>query len=119
MNGKRLIGDTGESAVAKYLKRRLYRLVETNYSCRFGEIDIIARKGKYICFVEVKTRAPDSKERPAAAVNSAKQRRIIAAAQCWLAARRTQLQPRFDVAEVVLDGKKTRINYIENAFGVQ
>lgn len=119
MNGKRLIGDSGESAVAKYLKRRLYRVVDTNYSCRFGEIDIIARKGKYICFVEVKTRAPDSKERPAAAVNSAKQRRIITTAQCYIAAKGTRLQPRFDVAEVVLDGEKIKINYIENAFGVR
>ena len=54
MNVKRIKGDIGEEYTRKRLARKFYKILDTNYSCRFGEIDIIARKGEYICFVEVK-----------------------------------------------------------------
>ncbi len=118
MNLKRVKGDIGESYTAKWLKRHRYKVTDTNYSCRFGEVDIIAVKGEFICFVEVKTRSANSVDRPASAVGIAKQRRLITTAQHYLASYPSELQPRFDVAEVITDGDKVKdFNYIENAFG--
>ncbi len=118
MNLKRVKGDIGEHYTAKWLRRHRYRVTDTNYSCRFGEVDIIATKGDFICFIEVKTRSSDSIDRPASAVGIAKQRRLITTAQHYLASYPCELQPRFDVAEVIADGDAVKdFNYIENAFG--
>ena len=117
MNVKRMKGDIGEEYTRKRLVRKFYKILDTNYSCRFGEIDIIARKGEYICFVEVKTRSINAVERPVTAVDGNKQRRILTTAQHYLTSNPTELQPRFDVAEVITkDDKVTDFNYIENAF---
>ena len=117
MNIKRVKGDVGEAYTAKWLRRHFYKVIDTNYSCRFGEVDIIARKGNFICFVEVKTRSVNAIDRPASAVGYAKQRRLITTAQHYLALNPSELQPRFDVAEVITqDDKVTDFNYIENAF---
>ena len=118
MNIKRVKGDAGEELTVKWLKRRRYKILERNYSCRWGEIDVIAQKGEVLCFVEVKTRAAASFGRPAEAVDVRKQQRILKTANVYLAQYPCDFQPRFDVAEVVLDdGKCREINYIENAFG--
>ena len=118
MNVKRIKGDIGEEYTRKCLARRFYKILGTNYSCRFGEIDIIARKGKFICFVEVKTRSANAVERPVAAVDYNKQRRILTTAQHYLMAHPCGLQPRFDIAEVITDEDRViEFNYIENAFG--
>lgn len=118
MNIKRVKGDEGERYTQKWLTRHRYKIADTNYSCRFGEIDIIAQNKEYICFVEVKTRSADSIDRPAAAVDIYKQSRIIKTAQHFLMSFDADLQPRFDVAEVITDsGKIKEFNYIENAFG--
>lgn len=118
MNIKRIKGDAGESYTAKWLKKHRYKISDTNYSCRFGEVDIIAYNKEFICFVEVKTRSLNAIDRPASAVGYAKQQRIITTAQHYLASNPTSLQPRFDVAEVIMqDDKVTDFNYIENAFG--
>lgn len=83
-----------------------------------GEIDIIAQKGRYICFVEVKTRNQSAMYLPKEAVDSFKQERIIATAQLFNRAYPNKKQPRFDVCEIILDEnyKVDTINYIENAF---
>ena len=118
MNVKRIKGDIGEEYTRKRLARRFYKILDTNYSCRFGEIDIIARRGEYICFVEVKTRSANAVERPVTAVDGNKQRRIITTAQHYLMAHPSGLQPRFDIAEVITEsGRVIEFNYIENAFG--
>ena len=118
MNIKRIKGDAGEERAVRWLKRRRYNILERNYSCRWGEIDIIAQKGDVLCFVEVKTREVGSYGRPAEAVDSRKQQRILKTANVYLACHPCDLQPRFDVAEIVTSGGKcSEINYIENAFG--
>lgn len=118
MNEKRVKGDRGEEYTCRWLKRRFYKVLGTNYSCRFGEIDIIARKGKFICFIEVKTRSRSGLASPAAAVDTYKQHRILTTAQHYLCTYPSDLQPRFDVAEVTMDdGKIKNFNYIQNAFG--
>lgn len=113
-------GAWGEQAARVYLERKGYRTVETNFRTRFGEIDIITAQGKYIVFVEVKTRKSDRFAAAREFVTPAKQQRIIAAASLWLRQHPSEKQPRFDVIEVYgEEGTATvpRINHLENAFG--
>ena len=117
---KKLAGRFGEQAAAEHLKKKHYRLIGLNYSCRFGEIDIIAENKKYIVFVEVKLRKSDNFAEAREFVTQSKQKKIIKTASLWLSQNETGLQPRFDVIEIYApDGswtKELRINHIENAF---
>ena len=117
--GARELGRFGEEQAARYLRRRGYRIVETNYTCREGEIDIIAVNRRYIVFVEVKLRKSADFAPAREFVTYAKRRRIITAASLWLSQNETELQPRFDVIEVYApNGAEGRveINHLENAF---
>lgn len=113
-------GAWGEDYAAAYLRRHGYRILARNYSCRFGEIDIIASDRRYVVFVEVKLRASDRFVRAGAYVTPAKQARIRTAASLWLAEHDTPLQPRFDVIEIYAQNgtatKKPQINHMEDAF---
>ena len=117
---KKLLGDFGEDAACVYLKKRRYAIVGRNFSCRMGEIDVIARKGKYIVFAEVKLRKNADHGQAREFVTPAKQRRVITAAEYWLASHPTELQPRFDVIEIYapegLSTKRPEINHIEDAY---
>ena len=117
--GTRELGRFGEERAARYLRLRGYRIMETNYSCRLGEIDLIARRGKYIVFVEVKLRKSADFAAAREFVTAAKQQRIRSTAALWLSQHESELQPRFDVVEIYApdgaDGKIT-IEHIENAF---
>lgn len=111
-------GRNGELFVSEFLRRNGYSVVKRNYRSRFGEIDIIAENSEYIIFTEVKTRRGNSLFAPAEAVNAAKRRRILLTAEDFLAKYETELQPRFDVAEVIVpeNGGRYKLNYIKNAF---
>lgn len=113
------LGQFGEEQAARYLRRRFYTILERNYRCRFGEIDLIARRGGILAFVEVKLRRDDAHGEAREFVTARKQQRILAAAELWLSQHETPLQPRFDVIEVYApagaDGT-VQINHIENAF---
>ncbi len=117
---QRLLGRWGEAKVAEYLSKRGYKLLAAGWRCRFGEIDLIATDGKYICFTEVKLRKDDSFAPARAFVNTGKQNRLRTAAGLYLVGHPTSLQPRFDVAEVYAPrGTETEhpeICYLENAF---
>lgn len=111
------IGARGEMAVAQSLREKGYNIVAANYRCRFGEIDIIAENAKYICFIEVKTRAENSRYAPADAVDFRKRQKLLATAQLYLAQYPTEKQPRFDIAEVYIRrGRMYQIHWIENAY---
>ncbi len=116
MDFRHIIGSAGESAAANYLRRKRYKILEQNFSCRFGEIDIIAQKGEYIVFVEVKTRKNEDFAMAREFVHYAKQQRILKTAMLWMQRNETELQPRFDVIEVVGEGLGRKIRHIENAF---
>ena len=117
---RKLIGRQGEQTAAAYLKKKKYRIVGMNYACRFGEIDVIAENRDYLVFVEVKRRKNADFAAAREFVTAAKQRRVILAAEQYLAANPTEKQPRFDVIEVYDgDGQKYYVNHIENAFGVE
>ena len=111
-----MIGSDGESAAAAYLRRKQYKIIGMNYTCRFGEIDIIAQKGEYIVFVEVKTRKNEDFAMAREFVTYAKQQRIMKTAMLWLQQQDTDLQPRFDVIEVIGEGIGRKLRHIENAF---
>lgn len=119
------VGGFGEALCCDYLKEKGYQILFCNYSCAWGEIDVIAKKGTYIAFVEVKTRSENSMVSPVEAVTPSKRRKIIKTATCYLngycGASCAALQPRFDIAQIYLQRGEvltaTRIEYIENAFG--
>ena len=119
MTDKKTLGRFGEDRAARYLFFHGYRIVKRNWACRLGEIDVIARKGKYIAFVEVKLRHSADYGEAREFVTAQKQRRVIAAAELYLAKNPTDLQPRFDVIEIYAPygtRGRTKINHIENAF---
>lgn len=117
----RRFGQLGEVYAARYLWKKGYTVVASNYKNRFGEIDLVAIKRKTVAFIEVKTRNKNSIASPKEAVDSHKQRRLIAAALSLLKNEQLKnLQPRFDVIEVIMDHdtpyNKAHINHIKNAF---
>ena len=116
----RLLGSFGEALCAEKLRKKGYRILGMNYRTRLGEIDVIAADRRFVAFVEVKLRQDDSFAQAREFVTRAKQARIIAAAQEWLQQNPTNLQPRFDVAEIYApQGTQTPdpvFRYWENAF---
>ena len=84
MNNRRELGDWGEEKAARYLRRKGYRILDRNFSCRQGEIDIIAEKSGVVAFVEVKLRKNADFAQAREFVTARKQARILAAARLWL-----------------------------------
>ncbi len=111
-------GVWGEIFVSRYLRDREYEILSTNYVCRFGEADVIARKDGVVCFVEVKTRNEKTTVRPVEAVDERKTERLMLTAKNFMSFTKISAQPRFDVCEVYLDdnNKLVSINHIEDAF---
>lgn len=120
MGGTQYTGRLGEDAAAEYLLRAGYRILDRNFACRFGELDIVAAREPYLVFVEVKTRKNAAFAAAREYVTAAKQRRVRVTAEVWLSCRGAQtagLQPRFDVIEVYAGGGTVRsLRQIEDAF---
>ena len=101
MNRNSGIGKTGEQIAADYLKNSGYVIFDMNYSCRFGEIDIIAADNQFVIFAEVKTRNHNSYAKGREYVTAGKQKKIVTTAMFWLQGHKNiDLQPRFDVVEI-------------------
>lgn len=116
MNRKEL-GKWGEKLATKYLKARGYRIVEKNYSCKLGEIDLIAEKSNYLVFIEVKTRRSDSFGLPQAAVGYRKQEKIRKVALYYIAFNEDKDQQiRFDVISIMAQDVKPQIEHFKEAF---
>ena len=113
---KQTLGKWGEDFTCRYLQQNGYEIIARNVHSRYGEIDMIAVDGPYIVFIEVKTRAQDAGTGPLEAVTPAKQRRIIQTALCYLQEHPSRLQPRFDVAAVVVGEEGLAIEYLKDAF---
>lgn len=115
-------GQMGENFACDLLTRQGAVVLARNYHSRWGEVDVIARKGRYLLFVEVKTRSARTMAPPQAAVTAGKQRKILRTAMQFMTSHPSELQPRFDVLALTTDpftGAVTRYNYIENAFGAE
>lgn len=114
----RSLGIDGENVAARWYARRGYEVVERNWRCRTGEIDIIARRGRQLVICEVKTRSSSRFGSGAAAVDWRKQRTIRRVTSEYLA-QRTGAAPfgiRFDVAVVTAGARGYAIEVIEHAF---
>lgn len=85
MTDKKNLGNAGENLAEEMLKAKGYFIIKRNFSCPYGEVDIIAVKNKVISFIEVKTRTSSRYGSPAEAVDLKKQRHIKNAAQYFLA----------------------------------
>jgi putative endonuclease len=107
-------GMRAEDLCAELLRRAGLRLVERNWRCRHGEIDLIADESGTLVFAEVRMRSGSGFGGAAESVTIAKRSRLIAAARLYLA-RRPQASCRFDV--FLVDGAASRVEWIRNAFG--
>ena len=120
MGRNNLAGAWGEALAAQYLQKKRYKIVATNFRCRFGELDLIVSNRKYLVFVEVKLRKSDKFAAAADFVDFRKQDKLRTTASIYLAEHPTQLQPRFDVIEIYApDGVETlkpEIHHMEDAF---
>jgi len=116
---KEKIGREGEKLARKFLSNKGLKIIGHNYRTRWGELDIVARAGNTLVFVEVKTRSGERFGGPLAAVTQQKQQRIRRMAKTYLAEKGLQDIPaRFDVIGIVMRGEDVpRIQWIENAFG--
>jgi putative endonuclease len=113
------LGAQGEELAIRFLRRKRYRILHRNYRGRAGEIDIIARRGDVISFIEVKTRRSKRFGLPQDAVSPAKQRTISRVALEFLQRFGLLDQPaRFDVIAVLVSDAGHAVDFIENAFDV-
>ena len=112
-----MLGDRGENVAAKYLRNLGYKIIIRNFRCDLGEIDIIAREGKALVFVEVKTRTDDDPT-PEEQVNPTKRHQLTKAARYYLMRYGTPQPPaRFDVIAIVWPtGRQPQIRHTADAF---
>ena len=112
------VGKLGEIYAARYLRKKGYKILSINFSCRFGEIDIIARKKQTVIFVEVKARRNIDYILPKEAVDYFKQSKIKKTSLAFISEFGLNDDNfRYDIIEVLVSDKnKFQINHIENAF---
>lgn len=112
---KRKVGNDYENRACEYLEANGYTIIEKNFRCYKGEIDIIARDNSFLVFVEVKYRSKNSFGYSAEAVNIHKQNIIYKVAQCYLSLHKEYMEApcRFDV--IAFDSHE--LTHIKNAFG--
>lgn len=115
--GHLTFGREGEELAVNLLTQRGYRLLERNWLCKRGEVDIIAMDGDTLVFVEVKSRGLGSRGSGAEAVGAVKQRRIVRAASEYLSRTDNWSLPcRFDVVSVTRNGQELEAQLLQNAF---
>jgi putative endonuclease len=112
------LGSKGEQRAADHLSALGWEILDRNYRCKSGEIDIIARDGGDIVFVEVKTRRTTAFGSPSDAVDRRKQGKIVKSAQHYLTERNLgEVDSRFDVVEIYFtNGQPIRVELIKSAF---
>ena len=119
MTARRDLGNLGEAEAARYLRKRGYTLLASQWRCRYGELDLVARdRSGTICFVEVKLRRAGGQALPREAVDARKQQRLRSAAAAYLSQHDMDAPARFDVAEVYTDEnhRVTGVTYLADAF---
>lgn len=110
-------GRIGEELAARYLEERGLQILDRNFRCPLGEIDLIARDGRTLVFVEVKSRYGKGFGLPQEAVTHAKRRKLTLLAQWYLKSRALDTgRARFDVLGIVWSGKGPELTWIVNAF---
>lgn len=111
---KQEIGKEGEDIAVRYLEKRNYLIIERNFRCKQGEIDIIALDKEELVFVEVKTRTNFNFGKPGEAVNNIKKKHMTKAIEYYLYKNYIKdMYIRIDVIEVYMYGNKCRVNHIK------
>ncbi len=117
MIAKKVLGNIGEMKSCEYLESVGYLIIEKNFRCAFGEIDIIAKREDIICFVEVKTRASSSYGEPQESVNPQKIARIRNTASYYLELKNlNSFDVSFDVISIKVSGKNLQMEHFRNCF---
>ncbi len=117
-DSRQALGSFGEDLVVQWYEMRGYEIVDRNWRCRSGEIDVIAQRGHTVVICEVKTRSSRHFGEPSLAVDRRKQQRLRRLAATWLSENTFRGSVRFDVAEVIIesDGAQPSVQVIEAAF---
>ncbi|MEG0306887.1 MAG: YraN family protein [Clostridium sp.] len=113
------IGNYGETLAKTYIETLGYISIEQNFSCKLGEIDLIAKDSNYICFIEVKTRYATRYGYPLESITSKKIKKLYRAAQYYISLNNIHKSFfRFDAIEIIINANDSshRINLIKNAF---
>lgn len=117
MDARSALGRRGEDLAAEMLERKGYVVVERNYVCPHGEIDIVAADGRTLVFCEVKTRRTRRWGEPALAVDYRKRARYRRLALHWMHERRPgSLEVRFDVVSVIVGPREPEVDHVTDAF---
>ena len=117
---KKEIGRKGEELALRFLKKRGYQIIERNYVCKMGEMDIIARDRDILVFVEVKTRTSTTFGPPQLAVNPKKQSQMSKVALYFLKEKKLEdVKARFDVVAILLGARGEEIELIKDAFDLK
>lgn len=110
-------GRQAEALARAFLEARGFRILERNFRCRFGEVDIVAEQGGELVFVEVRSLGPGARHLPEETILAAKQRRLSRTAQAYLQKHRREDRPaRFDVVAVEAGHGAPVLRHIPNAF---
>ena len=112
------VGSKGEDLAAEFLKGKGYRIIGRNYKTPIGELDIIAKDGETLVFIEVKTRSSNAFGYPFEAVDSRKKHKLKNLALFYLKNQKKNCAARFDVISINLTGTKKEIEHIKDAFEV-
>lgn len=114
---KKEIGQKGENLAADYLQNAGYTVLERNYRCKLGEIDIIARDNDTLVFIEVRSRSSLAFGLPQESINRRKRHQISKVALEYMIRRKLKNIPaRFDVVAVSFEGRKEKVDLIKDAF---
>ncbi|MFQ5852438.1 MAG: YraN family protein [Candidatus Binatia bacterium] len=114
---KQLLGKEGERIAERYLKKKGFTLLERNYRCPVGELDLIALDRRVVVFVEVKTRSDHRFGTPLESVQRRKQQKMIRTALYFLSRHRLHdREARFDVIGISFEDRGLRVEHVENAF---
>jgi putative endonuclease len=117
---RKITGETGEKKAHDFLKKKGYHILERNYRCREGEIDIVAERKKCLVFVEVRTRTNTNFMMPVESVSPAKEHRVVAAVYHYLnehSLDEKEWRIDFIGIEMTPEGKVKNIEHIEGAIG--
>ena len=110
------LGRIGENIIADYITKLGYKVVERNFACNQGEIDIVAKDKEELVFIEVKTRTDISYGEASEAVTDTKKRHLINTIKYYIYKQKLENQPiRIDVAEVYINKGNVKVNYIKQA----
>jgi len=110
-------GRVAEETARRFLEARGYVVLEQNFCCRAGELDLVVQKGNLVCFVEVRMRSGSKWCFPLQTITPRKQRRIVLAAMLFLKRHPCRGKAlRFDVVSILGEGRFAQIEYLPGAF---